>query len=461
MRTRFRLALRTNLQDIRPVVLTYESSDTLVTALHVALDKFKQVKRTSDVRFSIDSRLVQHWEDLAFADGTLVIAELGKHKLPDRVPVSAAPGTPCPIASITFLHKETSVDEEGIKQLQRTAGLPGMISCVGMPDLHCGSGAFPVGAAFVASRIIPELVGSDIGCGMSLFPLKHVSSELTDRQLQRLSKALGDKGFLPGSAAPTAASQHPLSLAHAASFGTIGAGNHFAELQVVEKLLVPGVLSLEHAYVLVHSGSRTFGEQVLRQYKTDQTLDAYMTGHDAATAWASDSRKAIGQQFADICSGDQTTVEPLLDITHNGVTVLASGNEGTTYLHRKGAAPTDAGLVAIPGSRGTFSYIVRPTNDEAILQYCGYSLAHGAGRAMSRGKVMSMLQNKYRRKDAVSALSRTVFNGYVVFDKAKVTPLFEESPEAYKDIETVIRDLETVGAIEVVAVLKPLITCKL
>ncbi|KAJ3181749.1 hypothetical protein HDU87_000767 [Geranomyces variabilis] len=468
MRTRFDFVHCDNQRAVRPLVLTYDDAESLALAMKAeALGRFKHIKKSANVRFYVNGTLVQDLADeLPFPDGTRVVI-YDKASAP-AVSAREPADTSVP-APTTFLHAETVVDEDAIQQLYRVAKLPGMVACVGMPDLHLGSGAYPVGAAFVASRIIPELVGSDIGCGMTLFPLPGVSSDLTDRQLQRLSQALGQDGFQPGEATvDTPASQHPLAAAHARNFGTIGGGNHFAELQVIHELLEPGALDTSAAYLLVHSGSRTLGEAVAAQFKADGDLQAYCEAHKLCVTWASDNRRKIGQRFADVCSGGSPTepVQTILDITHNSyVPVSPSENpqDSPHYLHRKGAAPMDAGqLVAIPGSRGTYTYIVRPSTDAEVLARCACSIAHGAGRAMSRGKVTALLKGRYRsrRSDAVEALQRTPFDGYVVCP-GRVEVLYEEAPEAYKDIELVIRDLVAVGAISVVAVMKPLITCKM
>lgn len=138
----------------------------------------------------------------------------------------------------------------------------------------------------------------------------------------------------------------------------------------------------------------------------------------------------------------------LLEICHNSVTPYK--NEG--WLHRKGAAPADKGLVVVPGSRGAFSYIVkpRPKNTDVSLA----SVAHGAGRKWRRSGVKARLVNRY----SVSDLTRTPLGGRVICeDKALI---YEEAPEAYKDISVVIADMQEAGLIDVIATLRPLITYK-
>jgi len=135
-----------------------------------------------------------------------------------------------------------------------------------------------------------------------------------------------------------------------------------------------------------------------------------------------------------------------LDICHNSV--LAK--EGR-YLHRKGAAPSDQGLVIIPGSRGSLSYLVKPVGNFASA---GHSLAHGAGRKWKRSEAMGKLSNRYKAQD----LKTTALGSRVICEDKAL--LFEEAPEAYKDIHQVILDLEGFGLIKQVATFRPLITFK-
>ena len=138
--------------------------------------------------------------------------------------------------------------------------------------------------------------------------------------------------------------------------------------------------------------------------------------------------------------------ERIADICHNSVTESSEG-----WLHRKGKAPADKGLVLIPGSRGSFSYIVKPVGEQTI-NCC--SLAHGAGRKFNRRDCRERFSAKYSVKD----LQQTKLGSAVICESKDL--LFEEAPAAYKDIDTVINDMVEYGLIDVVAVLKPIITYK-
>jgi release factor H-coupled RctB family protein len=161
------------------------------------------------------------------------------------------------------------IEGAAVQQLEKTASLPGMRLAVGLPDLHPGKGS-PIGAAFaVEGYLYPALVGNDIGCGMGLWRTELSASKLkreawADRLRDLDSAWNGDaREFL--SARGIEPSGYERSL------GTIGSGNHFAELQAVESIASAenckrlGV-SGDAVYLCVHSGSRGFGEAILREH---------------------------------------------------------------------------------------------------------------------------------------------------------------------------------------------------
>ena len=105
----------------------------------------------------------------------------------------------------------------------------------------------------------------------------------------------------------------------------------------------------------------------------------------------------------------------------------------------------------IPGSRGDYSYLVRPAED---CQISLNTLAHGAGRKWQRGECKGRLSHKY----TADSLRQTEFGSVVVCqDKALI---FEEAPQAYKSIDSVIATMKNVGLIELVARFKPVLTYK-
>jgi len=141
--------------------------------------------------------------------------------------------------------------------------------------------------------------------------------------------------------------------------------------------------------------------------------------------------------------------ERLLDINHNLVSpARVDGFDG--WLHRKGATPSDQGAVVIPGSRGDYSYLVQPIADERSL----LSLAHGAGRKWMRSECKDRLAARY----SVEQLSRTALGSRVICaDRALI---YEEAPEAYKAIDSVVGALREAGLVRVLARLKPVLTYK-
>jgi len=250
---------------------------------------------------------------------------------------------------------------------------------------------------------------------------------------------------------------------HDGSLGTIGGGNHFAELQQVERVLdsagLAGLgLDADRLCLLVHSGSRGLGESILRAHVdayaaaglADDTSAAaeYMARHDHAVAWARVNRSVIAGRFAGALGGELVR---LLDVCHNSVESI--GGAPGRWLHRKGAAPSTQGPVVIPGSRGSFSYLVLPVAP-ADPGYAGYSLAHGAGRKWKRGDTRARLKDRYRPADLV----QTALGSRVICEDREL--LYEEAPEAYKDIDGVIAALLEAGLCTVIAVLRPVITYK-
>lgn len=359
---------------------------------------------------------------------------------------------------------KTWIEGEAVQQLERTAQLPGMVAAVGMPDLHPGKGS-PIGAAFVCvDRIYPHLVGNDIGCGMALFNVDLLRRKL---KLDRWADRLGDldgawEGDLEEFLKEENREREIVRTGHDGALGTIGGGNHFAELQQVEAVhdavsFAALGLAEERLLLLVHSGSRGLGEAILRGHvdrfaaagleASSAEAGAYVRDHDDAVAWAHANRALIARRFAEALG---TEIEALLDVCHNSVVPTPDGAPGA-WLHRKGAAPSTAGMVVIPGSRGTLSYLVRPDPSRADA---GWSLAHGAGRKWRRSDVKARLKGRYRPADLV----RTELGGRVICEDREL--LYEEAPEAYKKIDAVVGDLVAAGLCEVVATLRPVLTYK-
>lgn len=347
---------------------------------------------------------------------------------------------------------ESWIEQAAVDQLHHTARLEGIDRIVGLPDLHAGRG-IAVGAAFWSpSHVYPHLVGSDIGCGMGLWrvtmPLRKFRLDAAERKLRGLEEPW------PGDHAARLAEAGLSPDLAGEALGTIGGGNHFAELLRVETLLGDPEVDPAALYLMVHSGSRGLGHAILERHLAqhnvagliagEEACARYLAAHDDAMTWAVLNRKLIAERFLDRLG---TTGERMLDICHNSVTPHRDG-----WLHRKGAAPADKGLVVIPGSRGDMTYLVRPRlegADEAL-----HSLAHGAGRKWSRSEA----RDKLVRRFSIGDLERTKLGSRVICEDRDL--IYEEAPQAYKDIHQVVRDLEQAGLIDLIATLRPLITYK-
>src|SRR5258708_6591447 len=161
------------------------------------------------------------------------------------------------------------IEGEAVRQLYATAKLAGVRLAVGFPDLHPGKGT-PVGAAFVTEDVIyPHLIGGDIGCGMALFKTNLLRREVKLDRWAALRFNLEHPW--DEDVSEVLAAQELESTDFDSALGTLGRGNHFAELQAIEQIVAADDgkqigIGKEQLVVLVHSGSRGLGETVLREY---------------------------------------------------------------------------------------------------------------------------------------------------------------------------------------------------
>ncbi len=386
------------------------------------------------------------------------------HQISDRVSVIASP--------------RLWLEDAAIQQTKVTSHLPGMVRVVGLPDLHPGRG-YPVGAAFFSvGRFYPALVGNDIGCGMALWQTDLLASKVRldklDKQIGNLDQPMDDAEWgalaaadpsLPGRR--VALSQillaAGLETSHLRSLGTIGRGNHFAELQVIDHVecedsVARAGLARKCLQLLVHSGSRGLGQAVLTGHVETfghNGLDedgigaqAYLRQHAAAVRFAELNRALIG---ARILHRLRCEARLVLDVNHNTVTsACIEGQQG--WLHRKGATPADQGLVMLPGSRDDYSYMLQPLADRSVASL--YSLAHGAGRKWQRGEC----KDRLFKKVTPSQLGRTSLGGRVICNDRAL--IYEEAAQAYKNVDSVLGCLLGAGLARVVYRSKPVLTYK-
>jgi tRNA-splicing ligase RtcB len=280
--------------------------------------------------------------------------------------------------------------------------------------------------------------------------------------------------------------------------GTMGAGNHFLEVQVVEQVFMPDVaraFGLEEGQVtvMIHSGSRGLGHQICTDYL--QVMDrvvkrlgwvlpdrqlacAPLDSKEAAdylAAMACACNYAIGNRQALMhwtrasferhfrSSERALGMDLLYDVSHNVARMETHKVEGRTRrvcVHRKGAtASFPAGHpevpdaykevgqpVLIPGDMGTHSYVLVGA-EKAMSESFG-STCHGAGRTMSRSKAKKTISGPELKE-------RLERQGIVVM-AGKIGLLAEEAPEAYKDVTRVVDVCEGAGLSKKVAMLKPM-----
>ncbi|MEH0935433.1 RNA ligase RtcB family protein [Micromonospora psammae] len=357
-------------------------------------------------------------------------------------------------ATVTVFASPTSwIESDAQAQCHQVAALDGMIHVAAMPDLHPGKGA-PIGAAMASTVLYPFLVGSDIGCGIAVFPikLKRAVPEKLAAQFPDLDRALRPEQDADDPA--WAVVEGDIPAGHVEGLGTVGRGNHFVELARIETVFEPGHasrlgLATGDLVLIVHSGSRGLGERILRAHTAVHGAGPapnpadYLAMHDDAVRWGSLNRRLMAARVAHALGTEPT--EPIVDQCHNLVEI----RDGV-YLHRKGAAPGDGRDVLIAGTRGTHSYLVAAHAGPDA----NHSVAHGAGRKMSRADAL----RRGRAKHTVEELRRTPVGSLVVCGDRQL--LFEEAPTAYKRIEQVIADLVDHDLATPVATTVPLVTYK-
>jgi tRNA-splicing ligase RtcB len=430
--------------------------------------------------------------------------------------------------------------DRSLEQLENVATLPGIVgAALAMPDIHQGYG-FPVGGIAATDTpdgvVSPGGVGYDINCGVRLLALPLALEDLGERRealVHEISRAIpagagkhgrlrfrgveldrvledGPRrlvelgigtaddvehtesgGRLEG-ADPAAVSERARQRGEG-QLGTMGAGNHFVELQWVEELLDPATAAafgLRHGQVtvLIHSGSRGFGHQVCTDYVKqmdaagprygivlpDRQLAcapqsspegrAYLGAMAAAAnfAWANRHamthgvREAVRTVLGDAAADGTRQV---YDVAHNVAKVETYGGR-EVCVHRKGATrafpagapdvPTayrDWGQpVFIPGSMGTASFVL--AGEPGSLERSFGTCCHGAGRRMSRTGA--------RKRIGGAELRRQLEEQGIVVRCPSNKGLAEEAPFAYKDVERVVEVVERSRLARRVARLRPI-----
>ncbi len=359
-----------------------------------------------------------------------------------------------------YCSQDTWLEGPAVEQFNHVLGFEGILKGTAFPDLHPGRGV-PIGAAFLSEKLIyPALIGNDIGCGMTLFDTGIPARKLkTDKLLRKLGEE--PEAVIQQLALECLPEMDGSMSDSLGMLGTLGHGNHFAEILELEAVLNADacqtlVVTKGNALLLIHAGSRAYGEALWRDFAAkhgdngvpadSEDGAAYLTAHTDLIGWASYNRRLVAKAFAHLLGSE---LHEILNATHNSITPFGDGR----FIHRKGASAVEEGKpVVVAGSRGTHSYLVKPIGN---LEEHLFSLAHGAGRKWNRQSTKARVREKH--KDVASLLQTKLGTRVVCPDK---NLLYEEAPEAYKDIEEIIADLKSFELASPVARLKPIVNVK-
>ena len=435
------------------------------------------------------------------------------------------------------------LDGESITQVANVSTLPGIVGySIAMPDIHWGYG-FPIGgvAAFRMEDgiVSPGGVGYDINCGCRLMTTGLMADDIKPlirdivlalyRDIPlgvgkggeiRLSKKEGemvatlgaswaikqgygnkddlirteDRGVMLG-ADPDVVSERAVKRG-ADQLGTLGSGNHFLEIQVVDEIYDQKRAALFNLHkggvtLFLHTGSRGFGHQICDDFLKKMSEKPQITGlpdrqlacapigsdsgkrYLAAMACAANYAWANRQVMMHLACESMlkalgTTpgvlrMSLLYDVSHNLVKMEHHNVDNRKTLlcvHRKGATrafpPGHETLpdifretgqpVLIPGDMGRFSYVL--AGDQGAMEMSFGSSCHGAGRTLSRSMAIKKAQGRSIQKELED-------KGIFVQAGGRHT-LKEEMPEAYKDVSKVVEAVNNAGLARKVARLRPL-----
>jgi tRNA-splicing ligase RtcB (3'-phosphate/5'-hydroxy nucleic acid ligase) len=442
-----------------------------------------------------------------------------------------------------------ALEDRSLEQLVNTATLPGVVGqAMAMPDIHQGYG-FPIGGV-VATRwpqgvVSPGGVGYDINCGirvlgtnLDLADVRPHLAPLADALYRHLPGGVGVKGSLhvnkseldeilkdgskwalrEGFARKAdvvhteeegqMAGADPARVSRSAKergleqVGTLGSGNHFAEIDVVAEIFdasAADAFGLRRGQVAmqIHCGSRGLGHQVATDYIDEfqkaskrfgyelpdrqlvcAPLDSpegqdYIAAMNCAANYAWANRQVLTyharEAFEEVLGGKAPDWDLFLvyDVAHNMAKIeshTVDGRPTRVCVHRKGATrafgpghpdvPEDYRVVGqpvlVPGSMGTASYVLVGTK-ESMARTFG-SCCHGAGRLMSRAEAKRQVRGEKLRGE----LER---DG-IVLRAGSLGGLAEEAPQAYKDVDQVVAVVEAAGLARIVARLEPVAVIK-
>jgi tRNA-splicing ligase RtcB len=440
-------------------------------------------------------------------------------------------------------------DDASLTQAVNSATLPGLVGRVlVMPDMHQGYG-FPIGGV-AATRcpegvISPGAIGYDINCGVRLLASQiefeeakeyitelaaalnaHCPSGVGESGSIRLSESELEQVCIQGSlwakkkgyatemdlrrteeggrfagADPDKVSKRARERGRP-QLGTLGAGNHFIEVDVVEHVFdleAAGVMGLAEGMlaVQIHCGSRGFGHQICTDYVhefqgavkrygiqlPDRELvcaplnspegQSYLAAMRAAANYAFANRQLLSfharQAFEEVLAGKvrRWQLSQVYDLAHNMgkiETHLVDEDEMQVCVHRKGATrafgPGSPEIpaeyqkigqpVLVPGSMGTASWVLCGT--EHSMAHTFGSCCHGAGRVMSRSQAKKSIKGE--------GLLRDLRLSGIAIQAGSLAGLAEEAPQAYKDVDQVVQTVVGAEIARKVARLRPIAVIK-
>lgn len=434
------------------------------------------------------------------------------------------------LAADVLLPKGFPLETKAVKQLVNFASVSHpdgghVCGACATPDFHPGN-VVPIGCVVATSddMVIPQAIGTDINCGMRLDWIDVTVDQFLSRKKELVDLLRGDlllgtrdipmtpstlraiykhgaygweEEFYKNPMGFMGRSKDHLALEakhiwHQGSFdadtkwvedriddsrdvlrdsdlGTLGGGNHFAEVQVVEEILDYGKmldwgynLKVGQVAVMIHTGSRSVGKSIGTRW-SDIAKERWPKGHKWPEVFALRGEDAFEYMDAMGCAANFAAVNRVVlaamirdrfrqvhgevgaacfyDVSHNIVT-----REGDGFIHRKGATPADPGQpVLIPGSMGHSSYIAEGLGNERFLS----SASHGAGRSRTRFEM-----GRKGRPDFDLGLEG------VECITLREERRLEEAPAAYKDIGPVMDIQAQEGLARPVVRLRPLLTFK-
>ena len=420
--------------------------------------------------------------------------------------------------------------DKTLEQVKNVAQLPGILKyAIALGDAHQGYG-FNIGgvAAFDMDKgvISPGGVGYDINCSVRLFKTnlkkqdilkkqKEVAEGLyrkipsgvgrgsrfniTKDELKRIlkggAKYMVEKGYgvkedymnteeegNMKEANPEKVSDHAMRRG-IGQLGTIGAGNHFVEVQYVDTVFDERAakklgLKKNQITIMIHCGSRGLGHQVASDYIKKMEVEYGFAGLPDRELINAPIKSKLGKDYFEaMCAAanfafankqlithwireemaslfPKSKVDVVYDVCHNIAKFeehMVDGKKKMVCIHRKGATRSYANQpVIIPGSMGTASYILMGNDKSEELTFG--STVHGAGRVMSRSYAMKNLKGEEIKKQ--------LNKKGIEIKSGSWKSLAEEAPEVYKDIEEVVSVVDELGISKKVARLKPLVVVK-